>query len=166
MKAIFLAALMAATGLTTAQAAPHAVSQVSVSIGPELQAKANKYGQRELDQLAADLKSDVERALARNGGAASGGGELKLILADATPNHPTFKQLGDTPGLSLLSFGNGGARIEGVLVRADGTTEAVNYEWQESDISQAYYQSTWGDAGWVFEQFASRVAHGDRLAQR
>jgi hypothetical protein len=168
MKAIFLAALMAATGLTAAQAAPHAVSQVSVTIGPELQAKAGKYGQRELDQLAKELKSDVERALARSGGAASGGGggELKLVLADATPNHPTFKQLGDTPGLSLQSFGLGGARIEGVLLRQDGTTEPVRYEWRETDLRMASGQSTWGDADATFEQFASRVAHGDRLAER
>lgn len=166
MKAIFLAGLMAAAGLTAAQAAPHQVSQVSVTIGPELQAKAAKYGQRDLDQLAKDLKHDVERALAHKGGATADGGELKLVLADATPNHPTFKQLGDTPGLSMQSFGVGGARIEGVLVRADGTTEPVRYEWQETDIRQSYAQPIWGDAYLTFEQFASRVAHGQRLAAR
>lgn len=166
MKHIFLAALMSAASLTAAQAAPHAVSSVTVSIGPELQAKADKYGQRDLDQLAKELKGDVDRALQRSGGQSPAGGELKLVIADATPNHPTFKQLGDTPGLSMQSFGLGGARIEGVLVHPDGTTEPVRYEWRETQLRDAYAQSTWGDADWVFEQFADRVAHGQRLAER
>jgi hypothetical protein len=171
MKSIFLAALMAApiaaASLAAAQAAPaHAVAQVNVTIGPELQAKAKIYGQRELDTLARELKRDVETAVRRHGGATAEGGQLNLVLADATPNHPTFKQLGDTPGLSMQSFGIGGARIEGALVHADGTSEPVRYAWEESDIRQSYGQSTWGDAEWVFQQFADRVAHGEQLAQR
>jgi hypothetical protein len=167
MKSIFLAALMAATSLTAAQAAaPHAIAQVNVTIGPDLQAKAKIYGQRELDTLAKELKNDVERAIQSHGGAVAQGGQLNLVLADATPNHPTFKQLGDTPGLSMQSFGIGGARIEGSLVHADGTSEPVRYQWNESDIRQSYGQSTWGDAEWVFQQFADRVAHGEQLAQR
>ncbi|MGA0600456.1 hypothetical protein ACO2Q3_07085 [Caulobacter sp. KR2-114] len=173
MRAMFLAAglagvVLSTAGLSTAAqaAAPHAVSAVSVTIGPELQKKADKYGQRDLDDLAKELKDDVVRALQRKGGLAAGGGELRLVLADATPNHPTFKQLGDTPGLSLQSFGLGGARIEGTLVRPDGTSEPVRYEWKESELWLARTQSTWGDADHTFEMFADRVAHGEQLASR
>jgi hypothetical protein len=167
MKAMFLAAALAVTGFSAAQAAaPHAVANVSVAIGPELQAKADKYGQRDLNDLARELKDDVVQALQRKGGLTSAGGELKLVLVDATPNHPTFKQLGDTPGLSMRSVGLGGARIEGVLVRADGTTEPVRYEYRQSDLWMARTQSTWGDADHAFEMFADRVAHGQQLASR
>lgn len=167
MKAMFLAAILAATGFSAAQAAaPHAVSAVSVTIGPELQKKAGKYGQRDLDELAAELKGDVVQALQRKGGLSPAGGELRLVLADATPSHPTFKQLSDTPGLSMRSVSLGGARIEGTLVRADGTTEPVRYEWRESELWISHSQTTWGDTDRAFEMFASRVAHGDQLAMR
>jgi len=167
MKAMIMAALLATTGFSAAQAAtPHAVAQVSVTIGPELQKKADKYGQRDLDDLTKELKDDVVQALQRKGGLTPSGGELRLVLVDATPNHPTFKQLSDTPGLSLRSFGLGGARIEGTLVRPDGTVEPVKYEYRETELWMAYAQSTWGDADHAFEMFADRVAHGEQLASR
>lgn len=167
MKAVFLAALMAATSLTAAHAAaPHAVAQVNVTVGPELQAKDRDYGQRDIDDLVKELKGDVESALKHRGGLSAEGGQLNLVLADATPNRPTFKQLSDKPGLSMRSWSLGGARIEGVLVRADGTSERVSYGWTESDIHLARTQTTWGDADQVFEQFADRVANGRKLAER
>ncbi|HWA61346.1 MAG TPA: hypothetical protein VG939_08220 [Caulobacteraceae bacterium] len=157
MRSIILAAALAVAGAAAAQ--PPA--NVTVAIGPELQAKASLYGQRDLDQLADELRHDVERALARS----HQNVQLKLVLADAKPNRPTFKQLGDTPGLSMQSFGVGGATIEGVATRPDGSTEPVHYRWYESDIRQARHNSTWGDAGWTFQQFADNVAHG-RFAER
>lgn len=167
MRAMFLAALLAATGVSAAHAAaPHAVAQVSVSIGPELQKKANTYGQRDIDDLAKELKDDVVQALQRKGGLTPAGGELRLVLADAVPSHPTFKQLGDRPGLSMRSVSLGGARIEGTLVRPDGTTEPVKFDWRETELWISHTQSTWGDADRAFELFADRVAHGQQLASR
>jgi hypothetical protein len=159
MRSMLLTALAAAT-LAGGAAAAQPVATVSVSISPELQAKARLYGQRELDMLAVDLQQDVQRALERSGQAGPNGAQLRLVLVDARPNRPTFKQLGDTPGLSLESFGIGGAEISGVLTNPDGSSRNLHYRWYESDIRQSAYQSTWGDAEWTFNQFAGDLAHG------
>ena len=88
------------------------------------------------------------------------------MLVDAKPSRPTFKQLGDTPGLSFQSFSLGGARIEGRMIRADGTETPLSYSWYETDLFQAPYESTWGDAHWSFDRFARRLGKGEVLAQR
>jgi hypothetical protein len=165
MRSIVLAAVIAVSGVSAAQAAP-TIASVSVAIGPELQAKAADYGQRDLDALAADLKRIVERATANGNQVGAAGAQLRLVLADAKPNRPTFAQLGHTPGLSMESFGTGGARIEGELVSADGTSQPVGYSWYETDIRQSRYQTTWGDADLTFDRFADRVAHGKIHAER
>ena len=167
MKAILLAGLLAVSAGVAAQAASPAIATVSVTIGPKLQAKAADYGQRDLDVLAADLKRTVERAIA-NGDQVGppGGGELRLVIADAKPNRPTFAQLGHKMGLSLESYGVGGALIEGELVGADGASQPVRYSWFETDIRESRHQSTWGDADLSFDRFADRLSHGQIYAAR
>lgn len=167
MRTLALAAAAALTLAPAAFAAPlPAVSSVSVAIGPELQEKAEKtYGVRDVQRLADELQRDVERELARRGGLGEGG-RLELVLVDAKPNRPTFKQLGDTPGLSFQSFGVGGATIEGRAIAADGTVTPVRYRWYETDIRHAAYGSTWSDAEWTINRFASRLGRGEVLAQR
>ena len=158
--ALSVAALLASA--TTALAAP---ATVSVAIGPELQTKAEKtYGVREVRDLADDLRSSVERSLARTG--AMENTRIELTLVDAKPNRPTFRQLGDTPGLSMESFGIGGATIEGRIVRADGSTAPLAYRWYETDIRQVYGHATWTDANWTFNRFARRLARGEEVASR
>src|SRR5690242_18706293 len=105
-----LAALTLAAALGLADAAAAQVPAVSVTIGPKLQDKADELGQRELDHLALDLQRSVESRLAGQAG------RYELTLIDARPNRPTFEQLGDKPGLSMESFGVGGATIEGAYV--------------------------------------------------
>jgi hypothetical protein len=160
-----LFALTAAALLASASTAVAAPASVSVVIGPELQKKAEQtYGVREMRILADDLQTSVEKRLARTG--AYDGARVELTLVDAKPNRPTFEQLGKTPGLSLESFGIGGATIEGRIVRADGSAQPVGYRWYETDIRQAYGYSTWHDAMWTFDRFAGRLAKGDELAAR
>lgn len=157
---LFLVGLaLAATG---ADAAP---AEVQVQVGPKLQkAAADTLGVREVDRLAADLKRQVERELGRTG--ALDGARLELILVDAKPNRPTFKQLGDRPGLSYESFSLGGARIEGRAIAVGGAVTPIRYEWYESDIRNASYRVTWADADTAFGQFARRLARGDAYARR
>ncbi|MDR3508099.1 MAG: hypothetical protein P4L64_09410 [Caulobacteraceae bacterium] len=159
MRSTLLAVALAAVTFTAAQAAPVSVAKVSVAIGPELAAQAQTYGQGELDSLAAELKGDVEHALSRGGGLSASGGELKLVLVDAKPNRPTFKQLSDRPGLSMMSFSLGGARIEARLVQPDGSAQIGRYAWYETDILLTPHKWTWSDAYWAFEQFADALAH-------
>lgn len=167
MKSILLAA-SAAVGLWgVAVAAPVGpISQVTVTIGPELEAKAGDLGQRDLDQLAVDLRKDVESALTRSGASGPGGARLELVLADAIPNRPTYRQLGNNIDLSAKSFGTGGARIEGALVFPDGARQPVSYAWRETNIRNVLDFTTWADAHRTFDQFAYRVARGDLLAAR
>jgi hypothetical protein len=149
-------------GATAAFAAP---ATVTVSVSPALQAKAVKtYGVREIDRLAAELRRDVERETARTG--AYDNGRIELVLVDAVPNRPTFKQLGDKPGLSFQSFGVGGAKIEGRAISADGAVTPLAYRYYETDIRQAENNWTWHDADWTFDRFAAKLGRGDVVASR
>lgn len=160
-----LIALAAAALLASATAAFAAPASVSVSVGPELQKKFDKtYGVREATLLTGDLQASVEKALARTG--AYDGAKIELTLIDVKPNRPTFKQLGDTPGLSMQSFGIGGAKIEGRIVAADGTETPITYRWYETDITQIQAHWVWSDAETTFDRFARRLSKGQELARR
>lgn len=160
-----LLALSAAVLLAPAGAASAAPAAVSVEIAPKLQEKFEKtYGQREAQRLTAELKGSVEQRLAKTG--AHEDARIELTLKDVKPNRPTFKQLTDTPGLSMQSFGIGGAAIEGRIIAADGSVTPVSYSWYETDIRDAYANWTWSDAEWTFDRFAGRLARGEELARR
>jgi hypothetical protein len=156
-------ALAAAALLASATAALAAPASVSVAIGPELQAKAQKtYGVREVDRLAERLRANVERELTKTG--ALDGARVELVLYDAVPNRPTMQQMSKM-GLSFESFGVGGATIEGHAIRPDGSMIPLSYRWYESDIRYAWANSTWHDAEWTFNRFAARLGR-DQLASR
>jgi hypothetical protein len=158
---IATAALLAA-GATAASAAP---ASVNVTIGPELQVKAAKsLGQRDVNDLAAELRTQVEKQLAKTG--AYDGQRIELELTDVQPNRPTFKQLADRPGLSYESFGIGGARIEGSAIAPDGKVTPISYRYYESDIRYARRGGTWADAEWTIDRFARRLGHGGAVSDR
>lgn len=162
MRTIMLAAAALLASATAALAAP---PTVSVAIGPKLQEKAEKeYGVRDVQRLAEELRLDVEKALARTG--AYQDARVELVLTDAKPNRPTFQQMGNTPGLSMESFGIGGAAIEGRIVAADGAVTPIDYRWYETDIRQAWGNWVWTDAHWTFDRFARRLSRGEQLARR
>lgn len=159
----FAAAAGLALGLASAASA--APPMVDVSIGPQLQAKAEKtYGVRDVRDLADQLRNGVERQLIRTG--AYDGARIELVLTEATPNHPTFKQLSDTPGLSMRSYGLGGARIEGKIFAADGRETSVSYHYEQTDIRESRASGTWSDAEWTLSQFANQLARGKAMARR
>ncbi len=165
MRTSGLAAVLAAGALASATSAFAAPASVSVVIGPQLELEAQRsLGVREVDDLAKSLQNDVERRLAKTG--AYDGGRIELVLVDAQPNHPTFKQLSDTPGLSLRSFGIGGARIEGRAIAADGTVTPLAYDYYAPDIHLARGQATWSDAEWTFAAFADKLGRGKAVASR
>jgi hypothetical protein len=158
-------ALSAAALLASATAAVAAPVSVTVAVAPELQKTFEKtYGVREAERLTADLQSSVEKTLARSG--AHDGARIELVLTDVKPNRPTFKQLSDKPGLSMQSFGIGGAAIKGRIVAADGSEKPLSYHWYESDIRQASYNWIWSDAEWTFDRFARKLARDAEIAQR
>jgi len=154
-----LAIAVAAAGLLSAAPALATPAGVSVTVGPQLQEKAMRsLGVREIDELAKDLQKTVERRLSKSG--AYDGARIELVLVDATPNHPTFKQLGDRPGLSMQSLSVGGARIEGRAVAADGTVTPLSYAYMEPDIRWVRGYATWTNAEETFDQFAAQLGRG------
>lgn len=162
MRPVLIAAALFATAATAAQAAP---ASITVRVSPELQDKAVRtLGVRDVDQLAGDLRKAVERRLSRTG--AFDGQRIVLELADAQPNHPTFKQMADKPGLSYESFSVGGARIEGHAIAPDGHVTPLSYSYYEPDIRYARLGGTWADAQWAIDRFAYRLARGPVMASR
>jgi hypothetical protein len=151
--------------LSISGAAFAAPASVDVTVGPELQKKAaDDYGVREVNDLARDLQSTISHRLAKS--AAYEGARIELTLVDAKPNRPTMQQMGATTGLSMRSFGIGGAEIAGRAIAPDGTVTPISYKWYETDIRQARTRSTWGDAQTAFERVAFRLAKGQVVAMR
>lgn len=141
------------------------VSSVQVTVGPELAKKAvEDYGVRDVDRLVAELRTDVERQLQRTGVLA--GGRVELTLTDARPNRPTFKQLGDRPGLSYQSFGTGGLAIEGKAISIDGDVTPIRYSWYETDLRDSRIGGTWADAEYGIDRFAFQLGRGKVYARR
>lgn len=141
------------------------VSSVQVTVGPDLAKKAAEdYGVRDIDRLVAELQADVQRELQRTGVLA--GGRVELTLTDARPNRPTFKQLGDRPGLSYQSFGVGGLAVEGKAISIDGDVTPIRYSWYESDIRDSRIGGTWSDAEHAIDRFAYQLGRGKVYARR
>ncbi|MBC6983092.1 hypothetical protein [Caulobacter sp. 17J80-11] len=161
------AALIFSAAPAFAQSNPNraAVADVTVSVSPELREKADEYGAKEIEGLAADLEADVEKALARKGrlsGAADTGADrLELVLVDAVPNRPTLEQLKDKPGLSMASLSIGGAEIQGRLVHADGSSTPVAYKWYDRNLADVVGAGVWSTAQTAFDRFADKVSKGD-----
>ena len=153
MRAALLSAVLLLGLAQPALAAP-AVSEVKVSIGPDLAKKVDDIGTRDFDILTAELRRSIERKTPPR----PGGGTLTLVIEDARPNRPTPQQLYAKPGLSFESFGVGGARISGEYVDAAGQRTPIAYSWYESDIRWARYGSTWHDAESAFDRLAERLA--------
>jgi hypothetical protein len=162
MRTLVIATAALLASATAALATP---ASISVTIGPDLQAKATKtLGVREVAELADQLKATVARRLAKTG--AYDGARIELVLADAQPNRPTFKQMGDRPGLSYESFGLGGAAIKGQAIAADGTVTPISYHYYEYDLRQSHHGATWSDAEGAFQRFAYDLSRGQKLASR
>ena len=88
------------------------------------------------------------------------------VIEDAKPNRPTPQQMSNTLGLSLESFGVGGARISGQYVDPAGVSTPIAYAWYETDIRWARYGSTWHDAGVAFDRLAARLAKDQFSGER
>ena len=137
---------------------------VSVSLGPDLQDKADELGAREVREQADRLAELVGRALAREGDL--DGARIELVLTDLRPNRPTYQQLIDHPGLDgHRSRSIGGATIEGQITLADGRTLPVQYDWYSASLADVRGFHTWQDADRAYRRLADNIADG-RYARR
>jgi len=154
-----LAATLAIAGAAQAQPA-----EISVSIGPDLQQKAEDLGEREVRREADVLAETVRRALARAG--ALEGARVELVLVDIKPNHPTFEQMASRPGLDgQRSVSIGGATIAGEVITADGQRLPVRYDWYSTTLADVHGFTTWQDAERAFDRLAANLVAG-RLVTR
>jgi hypothetical protein len=156
--ALSLTLLLASPLAAHAQPAPRPlppVSEVQVTIGPRLEARAHDYGQ--------ELKTDVETQLRRKNRLGPGGVRLMLTIVDATPDHPTMTQLGNNPSLDYMrSVGRGSATVDGVEIAPDGARRPVHFDYEQMYLRDARVESTWGDAENAFDWFAREYADGRR----
>ena len=153
----------AIVGLALALATPAIVhadtnASVSVTVGPALEKKTKSYGAREIEQIRKDLQQQVASAVRKSSSPVT---HVDVVLEDATPNRPTFNQLGRNTGLSMQSVGVGGAKMSGVVHTADGRQLPFRYGWYETDIRNEIGAVTWSDAYRAFGLLAHRVAKGD-----
>ena len=127
--------------------------QINVSYGEKAEKAITKtYGERERGVVQTMLERNLTRALGNQAA------RVDVVVNDVVANRPTFKQMGDRPGLSFQSFGIGGADVSGKAYDAAGNLLGeVSYDWY-GDIQWADTSWTWTDADRALYQFSRRLA--------
>lgn len=148
-----LAAVMAVAA--TAQAQP----RVTVTLGPDVQARVDDLGEREVARQADRLAEVVGRALARSD--RYDGAEVRLTLTELKPNRPTFEQVSRTPGLSAIdSLSIGGAEVEVEVIGRDGARASGRVNYFSHSLADVRGASTWQDADRAYARVAARLESG------
>jgi hypothetical protein len=150
-KSIFAVTVAAVSLLASAAFAEPLV--VNVAYGTKVDKAFTKtYGEREREVVRDLLTENLTRSLGNQAA------RVDVVINDIIPNRPTFKQLGDTPGLSFQSFGIGGADVTGKAFDGAGNLLGeVTYDWY-GDIYFADTTWTWTDADRALQQFSRRLA--------
>lgn len=127
--------------------------KVNVSFGDKAEKAITKtYGERERVTITDLIERNLTRALGTQAA------RVDVVINDVVPNRPTFKQMGDRPGLSFQSFGIGGADVSGKAYDAAGNLlGSVSYDWY-GDIMWADTSWTWTDADRAMYQFSRQLA--------
>lgn len=162
-----LAAAVALTAAPSVALGQSAAIQ-SITIGYELAEKREAYGRRDIEELTATLRSDIENAFSRAGLLRGDGADIRIdvVLNDAWPNRPTREQMRAQPGLSYLSISRGGADLSAVIQDSDGgEISRIDYDWRTPFIEDSAHRSTWSDAERTFERFANRLAEAVQDAE-
>lgn len=152
MKRLILS-IAAATALSLSA---QAEDMFSISTSADFQEKLeDDYGEREFDYLAGEIREDLTRELDKAGITPA---RIDITIEDAKPNRPTFEQLG-AGGLSFQSYSIGGMELKATAYDAAGEIMAeLEYDWFETDIRDARFNSTWGDARRASGRFARKFA--------
>ncbi|MAK63228.1 MAG: hypothetical protein CMF75_00560 [Maricaulis sp.] len=154
-----ITAFFAMAALAAPALANEPVSISDIGIGEALQEKAEEYGQRELDYLAREMRTALERELGDRLG--ENGLRLDVVIVDATPNRPTMEQMASR-GLHMSSISVGGASLEAHLFDAQGAElESYAYSWRSHNIRDVVGYVTWTDARRAIRRFADDI--GDSL---
>jgi hypothetical protein len=148
-------ALVAAAALFAAPVA--LATEVTVAYSQDFEeALESDYGVKEGTYLASSIEEDLMREFAAAGIEV---GRVVVTIERAVPNKPTFKQLGDKPG---LDYGNsisiGGMKLSATAFDPNGGEMGnLTYDWFETDIRLAGL-TTWHDAKRASDKFARKFA--------
>lgn len=149
-------AISALAGLLLAT--PAFAVTVEAKTSPAFQEKLNKdLGVREEKILTDSLTKRITRIFNERGIKAE---RVVVTIEDAKPNHPTWEQASNKPGLDTFrSVSVGGAHVTGIAYDASGNEIGrYDYDWYESDLSNVIPAATWSDAQTTFDRFARRFA--------
>ena len=115
------------------------------------------YGTREGEYLSEEVIEDLTREFKR---ASIDPARVEVVIENAKPNRPTFKQLGDRPGLDFSrSISIGGMDLSATAYNEAGETlKEFEYGWFENDLRFAAGSSTWSDANRASRRFARKFA--------
>jgi hypothetical protein len=150
-KSVFTATLFAASLLGSPLLADGLAVNVTYGVKAE-KAFVETYGERERGVIRELVTRNLTRTLGNQAA------RVDVVINNVVPNRPTFKQLGDRPGLSMQSFGIGGADLTGKAYDAAGKLIGeVSYDWY-GDIYFADTSWTWTDADRALYQFSRRLA--------
>lgn len=151
-KSLFAATILAASLMASSVLADSLV--VNLSFGEKAEKAITKtYGDRERDVIRDMVTENLTRAMGNQAA------RVDVVINDVVPNRPTFKQLGDRPGLSFQSFGIGGADVTGKAFDSAGNVLGeVTYDWY-GDIFMADTTWTWNDADRALARFSRLLAN-------
>lgn len=149
------AVLCAVAALLAAPLASATVIEVSYS-EEFAETLEEDYGEREGVFLIGKIQDHLDFELDKAGLDPE---RIEVTINNAKPNRPTFKQLGDQPGLDYMrSISIGGMDLSATIFDAAGNEiAAVQYDWFESDIRQVAPAGTWSDARRASRRFAREV---------
>lgn len=145
----------AATALIFAPAA--LATEIAVGYSADFEKTLEQdYGIREGTYLAKQIERDLMREFEAAGLDVD---QVMVTIERAVPSKPTFKQLGDKPGLDYgRSVSVGGMKLTATAFNANGAEmSSLTYDWFETDIRQAGI-TTWYDANRASDRFARRFA--------
>jgi hypothetical protein len=132
-------------------------TEIDVGYSTDFQEKLqDDYGAREGTYLADAVREDLMREFKAAGLNVE---RVSVTIEKAKPNKPTFKQLGDKPGLDYSgSTSIGGMKLSATAFDASGTEMgSMTYDWFETDIRYAGI-TTWQDAKRASDRFARKFA--------
>jgi hypothetical protein len=150
-KSVFSATLLIASLLAGSAFADGLVINVTYS------ATADKdftktYGDAEREVVADLIAKNLNERLGNQAA------RVDVVIENIIPNRPTFKQMGDRPGLSFQSFGIGGADVSGKAFDSAGNLLGeAKMDWY-GDIQFADTAWIWTDADRALNFFARRLA--------
>lgn len=129
--------------------------EIKISYAPKLEREyATNYGAREKEVIEETLRREVANRLDGNVS------RVEIEVLEATPNRPTFKQMGDKMGLSYESISLGGAAFNGKAYdNAGNLVHQTTYRSGANNIFDSIHAWTWSDADNAARTFVTRLAN-------